>query len=196
MRGSRRAAAVAAVAAVVAIAACDDTEPIDDLGALPAFELTDQDGAPLRASDLRGRVWIASFIFTSCATACPLLTTQMANLQRRMAGRDVRFVSISVDPEVDTPAKLKAHAARFGADESTWRFVTGERAAVRSLVVDGFRVGLGEREALTGGGYDIPHALRFTLVDRAGHVRGHYPTDGDGLARLERDAVRLLAEPG
>jgi cytochrome oxidase Cu insertion factor (SCO1/SenC/PrrC family) len=112
-------------------------------GAVPDFVLTDQAGRPVRRADLEGNVWVASFIFTNCPDECPLMTAQMAQLQSDLAHvPHLRFVSISVDPERDTPAVLSQYAHRFNADPARWLFLTGDKGAIYRLVRDGFRLGL------------------------------------------------------
>jgi protein SCO1/2 len=110
-------------------------------GRVPDFVLTERSGQPLKAGDLRGRVWIADFIYTRCGDTCPLLGALMARLQADLADApDLRLVSFSVDPAWDTPQVLRAYAARFGADPARWLFVTGDAGAMRRLVAEGFRL--------------------------------------------------------
>jgi protein SCO1/2 len=123
-----------------------------------------------------------------------MLTMQMAALQKRMLATDVRFVSFCVDPETDSPARLRDYAKNHHANLETWSFVTGEREVMRNLIVRGFKLGLGEPvKAQDTKTYDIMHARYFVLVDRKGVIRGYYPSDQDGMTRLEHDA-KVLAE--
>lgn len=184
---------LAGVLLVLVLAGCGEEEALPEMLPIGEFALTDQDGRAFGSAELRGKVWVADFIFTSCPDICPVMSTQMANLHRRIADADVRFVSITVDPERDTPEVLREYAARFRAD-SRWRFLTGEAAVVRRTIEQGFRLPVGDREARPGGGYDILHGSRFALVDRRGILRGLYETDAEGLERLERDVARLLRE--
>ena len=188
--GRSIAATVALVLASGLWVGCDDENaPLPTLAKVPDFQLTDQDGEPFDVSSLDDDVWIVGFVFTRCSTVCPVITAQMAGLQRRL-GDDVQFVSVSVDPEHDTPAVLRAYAERYRVDQSRWRFLTGPRAKVREIVVDGFRLRMGEPETRDGR-FDIMHASHLLLVDQTRHMRGYYPTDGEGLERLARDAKRL-----
>lgn len=112
-------------------------------GSLPDFALTDQSGRPVRRADLQGKVWVASFIFTNCPDECPLMTAELAQLQSDLTSiPDLRFVSISVDPERDTPAILSQYADRFNADPERWLFLTGDKRAIYRLAREGFRVGI------------------------------------------------------
>lgn len=187
--------ALAAIPALIALYR-RGPEPLPVLGTLPAFRLVDQQGRPFGSADLRGQVWVGNFIFTSCPSICPGLTRAMRSLQERyQAGRvPVRLVSFSVDPENDSPAVLRAYARRFGADLSTWTFVTGPEAAVRSLIVDGFKTYLGRRERRSDNLVDIAHAAHFVLVDGAGRIRGYYRPDPGGLDEIFRGSRRLLLE--
>jgi cytochrome oxidase Cu insertion factor (SCO1/SenC/PrrC family) len=112
-------------------------------GAVPDFALIDQRGRPVRRADLEGKVWIASFIFTNCPDECPLMTAEMARLQSDLAHiDDLRLVSISVDPDRDTPAVLSQYAERFNADSGRWFFLTGDKRAIYRLAKEGFRLGV------------------------------------------------------
>jgi protein SCO1/2 len=179
--------------ALTLLAGCRE-EPLPEMLTIGRFALTDQDGRTFGTEDLHGKVWVADFVFTSCPDVCPVLTSQMANLARRVDGEDVRFVSITVDPATDTPDKLREYAARFHADTTRWRFLTGSPDDVRAVIERDFRLPVGEREGRGDGRYDIMHGNRFVLVDRRGILRGLYETNGDGLERLEHDIARLEAE--
>ena len=112
-------------------------------GSVPDFALIDQRGHPVRRGDFDGKVWIASFIFTNCPDECPLMTSEMARLQSNLAHMaDLRFVSISVDPDRDTPAVLSQYAERFNADPGRWFFLTGDKRAIYFLAREGFRLGI------------------------------------------------------
>lgn len=112
-------------------------------GSIPDFSLTERSGQPVGRSDLRGKVWIANFIFTHCPDTCPLQSGQMARLQTEFAGdADVRLVSITVDPERDTPAVLARYADRLGALPGRWLFLTGGKGAIYGLAREGFRLGV------------------------------------------------------
>ena len=116
---------------------------------LGAFRLTERSGRAMTDADLADRVWVASFIFTHCPLSCPRITSVMKGLQARLAGTDVQLVSISVDPERDTPEVLADYARKFGADPDRWWFLTGPKADVERLIVERFKLGLatGDRRA-------------------------------------------------
>jgi protein SCO1 len=114
-------------------------------GSVPDFALIDQHGRPVRRTDFEGKLWIASFIFTSCPDECPLMAAEMARLQSDLAHlKDVRLVSISVDPEHDTPAVLLQYAQQFNADPRRWFWLTGDKRAIYRLAREGFRLGIAD----------------------------------------------------
>lgn len=181
--------------ALIGLAGCPQTPELPVVGHVPDFTLTDQRGRTVHGRDLDGEIVIADFIFTRCVTACPMLTSQMANFRRRLGARAdrVRFASITVDPEYDTPEVLARYAATHGAPDS-WLFLTGDAAAIRRVVVQGFRVAMGARTADDDGAFDILHSQHFVLVDRQRRIRGYYRTDTAGLAELDAAIDALLAE--
>lgn len=143
------------------------------IGPAPDFVLRDGAGEALRLSELRGSVVLLSFIFTSCTTACPLLTQQMALLQDRLdeAGigpGQVRFLSVTVDPERDSAKVLGTYAASFDADAARWQFLREQpdRLGVMLTAYDEWT------RALPSG--DIDHPARVYLIDRAGRIREIY----------------------
>ena len=154
---------------------------------LPDFSLTDQRGRSLTLADLRDKIWVADFIFTSCVTICPPMTDEMSKLQVEFPIEDVYFVSFSVDPERDTPEVLSRYADRYGADHNSWSFLTGEKEAIYQLAYAGFNLAAGRQ------GSEILHSTRFVLVDRAGQVRGYYDSRSKAhLQQLRQDIQTLL----
>lgn len=167
------------------------------LGTVPEFVLTERSGRAVSKADLGGRPWVANFIFTSCGGVCPLLSSRMAELQRLLAARglEVRLVSFSVDPARDTPEVLRDYAARYGADEQGWLFLTGPRMELYGLIRNGFRLAVAERSPEEVARYPdevITHSDRFVLVDAEGRIRAYYHgTDAEVVVRLLRDASAL-----
>lgn len=163
---------------------CDGGSDLPRYWRVPDFSLVDQAGDTLRASDLRGRVWAASFVFTNCSGVCPSITAGMAGVRdsldaEGLLGHPVRLVSISTDPARDTPRALEAYAARFGGSPPTrWAFLTGtppER--VHDLIREGFRLGVSVPDSAAdpeAGGYQVGHSPRVLVVDRGGWIRGTY----------------------
>lgn len=166
---------------------------LDDLGKVPTFNLRDQTDSPATLADLAGHPWLADFMFTSCPDICPTLSARLASVATKYEKReDLRFVSFSVDPGTDTPARLADYAARFGAKYPTWRFLTGETTEMRRVVVDGFKL-LMEKAPATGTQPEtILHGSRFILVDTKGTIRA-YP-DPKEPGEIEAYLDLLLAE--
>ncbi len=167
--------------------------PPRDLGRVPAWQLVDAGGQDFGSEQLADKVWVASFFFTSCRTICPKILGAMARLQKRVdkAGLPVLLVSVSVDPETDTPQVLADFEPKYHIDRKRWRLLTGPRPAVRTLVVDGFKTYMGDKVQVSDNLVDISHGARLVLVDGA-VVRGHYSPDAAGLTALMDNARRLL----
>jgi protein SCO1 len=170
---------------------------------LPDFTLTDQLGQPFGSKELEGRVWIANFIFTNCPSRCPLLSADMSKLQKRMRnmGNAVYLVSFSVDPDRDTPERLKEYAEKYHANVRRWRFLTGELDKVKAAVVAGFKMPMDPGTATSSTGdtqtlFDITHGTRFVLVDQKGRVRGFYDATDDGMDELVRDLSLVVSLEG
>ena len=146
-------------------------ERLPRIGPAPEFTLTDQDGRRVALKELRGKVLAVTFIFASCADTCPLLTAKMAAVQDRLGtafGPDVRFVSITVDPERDTPEVLNRYAQAHRANPAGWTFLTGTPAEIRQVAG---RYGVIYKK--TPGG-DVDHTFLTSLVDRGGTLRVQY----------------------
>jgi protein SCO1 len=168
------------------------------------FSLTDQDGHTVQRKDLLGNVWVTSFIFTRCATFCPQVTATLAQLQSEFINREgLLFVSISVDPEHDTPAVLKEYATKFGADPKRWMFLTGEQEKVYRLIQEGFKdTALQNQGQARTPGNEVTHSSRLFLIDRKGKIRGYFEgrqVDDKGnnigeLPRLKQKLADLLGE--
>lgn len=165
-------------------------------GKVPDFSLTESSGRSLSLADLQGKVWIADFIFTHCAGPCPIMSAQMAGLQKKLQDApDVRLVTFSVDPERDTPQVLSEYAKQFKADTSRWFFLTGAKKAIYDLANKGFKIGATEN---TGPDRQpdedtILHSTSFVLVDRDANIRGYYEGgESNDLDRLVKD-TRVLS---
>jgi len=161
------------------------------VGPAPDFALTTQAGERLSLTDLRGKVLAVTFIYATCKDTCPILTAKMAALQQRLGadfGPRVRFVSVTVEPEVDTPAVLKAYAERFGADPAGWSFLTGSGAEVNDVVR---RYGAFAKRVKPG---EVDHLFLTSLVDRRGMLRVQYLGYRFDPDEMLRDLRSLLRE--
>ena len=163
------------------------------LGLVPQFSLVDQKGASFTNASVANKTWVANFIFTRCTATCPKQTSQLAQLQKRLAASEannIHFVSISVDPEYDTPEIMKKYASVSGANEASWSFLTGTRDQTWALSKDGFMLAVGE--APENEAMPLFHSSKLVLVDRAGNLRGFYEAMDDAeVAKLESDLLRL-----
>lgn len=175
--------------ALLALAGCGEKpKPLPVLGEVPDFVLTDQQGKEFHGSSLKGKVWVANFIFTNCTGPCPRMSSRMMRLQGETAPfGQVKLVSFTVDPARDTPEVLAAYAKRFQAEPDRWRFLTGPRAELHHLSREAFRVGNVDGT--------LNHSTHFVLVDQRARIRGYYGmSDSDVLEQLVRDIKRLLEE--
>ncbi len=148
---------------------------------VPAYRLIDQQDRPFGSADMAGRVGVYSFVYTHCQDTCRLLTATMAGVQQRLRaqgllGSKVQMVSVTVDPDRDTPGVLAEYASRFHADAGAWRFLSGERDAVFEVLV-GFKLNTLEVARAYAGGDVIPHSNRFAVADTRGEVRAKLQGD-------------------
>ena len=189
-------------------------ETLGVYGEVPDFALRERSGRRVTRADLLGKVWIANFIYTRCTETCPLQSARLARLQAEFPGEEaLRFVSITVDPERDTPAVLARYAERYAADSVRWLFLTGEKQAIYHLAKEGFRLGVVDpddqaraggllvalgpapAEATHGSKGLVIHSSRFVLVDRQERIRAyHLPDDQASLERLRQNVRILLRE--
>ena len=187
-----------AVVSTAAIAMLRRKVELPRYGAVPAFTLSDGAGQPFGTQQLDGRVWVADFIFTTCPEICPRMTEEMSRLQTWLINRGLdgrlRLLSVSVDPERDTPEKLRAYAHQFHARPDTWTFVTGPQQVIEDAVVHGFKIAVSREKDDSQDGFAIVHGTKFVLVDGKRQIRGYYDTsDAAAMAKL-RDDVAALAD--
>jgi protein SCO1 len=162
---------------------------------LSSFVLTDQQGHAFGLEDLKGRVWVADFVFTTCPVVCPKLTARMAQIQHRSRhlGQAFHLVTFTVDPETDTPERLASYATSYHADPSRWSFLTGKLGDVETTVVKGFKIAMGKEPTSEGSGlFSIFHGEKLVLVDADGNVRGYYDADDAGIDELLRNTEILV----
>ena len=166
-------------------------ERLPVVGPAPGFALTTQSGERLALADLRNKVLAVTFIYATCTDTCPALTAKMVSVQRRLGadfGPRVHFVSITVDPEVDTPEVLRRYADAQGANRQGWSFLTGTPDEIRSVVraYGGFA-----RKNPRG---DVDHLYITSLVDRNGAMRVQYLGYRFDADEMYRDLKSLLRE--
>jgi cytochrome oxidase Cu insertion factor (SCO1/SenC/PrrC family) len=166
---------------VLPLVACQSQPPMEELGPAPEFTLTDQSGAAYGSQDLAGRVALVDFIYTSCTDACPILTSTMRQAQQRLeqnklAGSKVMLLSLSVDPDHDTPEVMASYASQYGVDADSWRMLTGDWDQVYG-VLTAFKVSTRlprpapDSPAL--GGTELSHTTRIVLIDGQQQIRAY-----------------------
>ena len=163
------------------------------LSTLPAYVFTDENGKAFGSKELQGKVYIANFVFTSCVTSCPTILKKVQMVQHRMRGVIDRaaIVTFTVDPQTDTPAVLYAKAREMKANPVVWRFLTAPIAEVKKLLVEGFKVPVGDKE-LANNVMDVAHSNKLVLVDQDGKIRGYYGIEKDDINKLMIDTGLLI----
>jgi protein SCO1 len=171
--------------------AAGESEGLPRIGPAPELSLTTQDGQRLSLKELQGKVVAVTFIYASCADTCPLLTAKMAGLQAALGadfGPKVFFLSITVDPERDTPAVLQRYAQAHGANLTGWAFLTGTPAEIRQVAR---QYGIYYRKTPRG---DVDHTFLTSLVDQSGTLRVQYLGVRFDPDELLRDLQTLVRE--
>lgn len=149
------------------------------LGTLPDFVLTNQTGGLVTLNSLRGQLWVADIIFTRCPGPCAKMTRQMAELQAALPDdQPVKFISLTTDPDFDSPAVLQRYAERFGAKPGRWWFLTGAKRELMRLAVEGLKLAAIEKKPEERESPEdlFIHATIFVVVDRQGRLRGVFET--------------------
>ena len=161
------------------------------IGNVPSFSLVGADSRSITLEDLKGKVWVASFIFTKCSGICPIMMGQMHQLQSEFTDHELRFVSITVDPEYDTPKVLAGFGSQHGVDSNRWLFLTGNKEAVFKIARNGFR--LTTEDSQENQDEQILHSPHFVLIDREAQIRGYYDgTNLEAMEKLRTDLKKLL----
>lgn len=162
--------------------------PLPVMGSIPQFEMTNSKGESFGTNDLTGNIWVADFIFTTCAGPCPIMSTEMADIHKTFLDEyDIRTVSYTVNPDYDTPEILAEYSKRYDADRSQWHFLTAPYEDIQSIIKNGFK--MGDIEEI------VFHSTRFALVDRNMNIRGYYTgTEAEDVEKLKRDISRLSSE--
>lgn len=151
---------------------------------LAPFTLTNQAAQPVTLDTFRGRPWVADIIFTRCAGPCPVMTRQMRELQDALPSDSrAQLVTLTTDADYDTPTVLQTYAAKFGANPARWQFLTGDKAAVANVAIDGLKLTTIAKppEERTDPADLFVHSTIFVVVDKLGRLRGAFETQGDHL---------------
>ena len=158
--------------------------PLRVIGPVADFALTNQDGIITTLADFTNHVWVADIIFTRCAGPCPRMTGQMRALQNSLpAGSAAKLVTLTTDPENDSPAVLKKYGGRFDADFNRWTFLTGTKKEIAGLASGSLKlsaVPVKIEEQKDSADLFI-HSTIFVVVDKHAQLRGSFETGGDGV---------------
>jgi protein SCO1 len=154
------------------------------IGPVADFMLTNQMGQRITLADLRGQPWVADVIFTRCGGPCPRMTKQMESLQTALpANSRAKLVTLTTDPEFDTPEVLHKYATRFNAKADRWKFLTGSKKEIAALGMDSLKLTVVEKkpEERTDNDDLFIHSTIFVIVDKQGRLRGSFETGGEGV---------------
>ncbi|MDI3327922.1 MAG: SCO family protein [Alicyclobacillaceae bacterium] len=155
------------------------------------YQGKDQNGQPFDVESMKGKVWLADVIFTNCRTMCPVMTPNMAQIQKKATANNlsVEFVSFSCDPETDTPEVLKNYAQKYGADLKTWHFVTnGDFEKTKEFVKKTFQSDIAKIPPASPGDIAmVNHTTRFFLINRNGQVVKMYDGMNPPVDEILRD---------
>lgn len=158
--------------------------PLPVIGQVADFTLTNQEGRVTTLADLSNHVWVADIVFTRCAGSCPVMSTQMKSLQAGLpADSQARLVTLTTDPDYDTPAILKRYGDRYGADFNRWIFLTGAKKELAGLAAGSLKLGstpVPARDQKSPVDLFV-HSTIFVVVDRQARLRGIFQTEGPGV---------------
>jgi protein SCO1 len=168
-------------------------------GQIADFALTNQTGKAVSLADLRGRVWVADIIFTRCAGPCPQMTRQMKGLQDALAPESqAKLVTLTTDPDFDTPPVLSRYAERFGANPDRWMFLTGPKPEIAKLAIDSLKLtAIPKKPEERQSPADLfVHSTICVIADKQARLRGVFETTGEGIDPREVQTRILAAVKG
>lgn len=178
-------------------------EKLIKIGPAPKFDLTDQNNKKITNADYAGKVYVLEFFFTTCPTICPKMNMNMIDIQNKFFGNpNFGIVSITINPEHDTPKVLKEHAELLGVKSSNWHFLTGEKDYIFNIANKGYNLYAGENSKVNGG---FEHSGLFALIDKNGNIRCRKDEYGNpilyydgievaGVKAIQQDIEKLLKE--
>lgn len=160
---------------------------------IPDFKFLNQNGEIVTQENFKNSIYVTDFFFTTCHTICPIMSTQMNKVYKHFEGNQyVKFLSHTVDPEIDTVEQLKNYSLKFNPDPKQWMFVTGDKKELYDIARNGYFL---DAQQGDGGPDDFIHTQNFALVDKDKHIRGYYDgTDSVQIKQLIKDLDLLLAE--
>jgi len=165
------------------------------LGKAPDFALTDQNGTKVTNETYKGKVYVVEFFFSTCPSICPIMNRNMAEIQNKFFGNpNFGIASITINPEYDTVAVLKEHAAQIGVKSSNWHLMTGDKDYIYNISNKGFNIYTGENGKAAGG---FEHSGLFALIDKEGNIRCRKDAHGNPIMYydgLEKAVVKAIIE--
>lgn len=173
------------------------------IGPAPGFSLTDQQGKTITTANYKGKVYVLEFFFSTCPSICPIMNRNMIDIQNKFFGNpNFGIVSITINPEHDTPAVLLEHAKELGVKSSNWHFLTGDKSYIFDLSNKGFNLYAGQNPKIQGG---FEHSGLFALIDKKGNIRCRKDQYGnpilyydgltkEGVKNIQKDIELLLQE--
>jgi protein SCO1/2 len=170
-------------------------QPLLVIGLVADFTLTNQDGQVTTLADLTNHVWVGDIIFTRCAGPCPIMTAQMKSLQDALPQTsNAKLVTLTTDPDFDTPPIMKKYGERFGADFNRWTFLTGTKAQIGALATGSLKlsaVSVKPEDQKNSADLFI-HTTIFVAIDKHAQLRGIFETGGEGVDWTNDVQPRLL----
>jgi len=159
-------------------------KPLPIYGSVGDFALTNQIGQPITLTDLRGKVWVADIIFTRCAGPCWRMTQEMKELEQALPpASQAKLVTLTTDPDFDTPTVMNARAQQFNADPRRWLFLTGTKSQIANLAIHSLKLTAIEKkpEERESAQDLFIHSTIFVVIDKQAQLRGIFQTTGDGV---------------
>ncbi|WP_395042999.1 SCO family protein [Flavobacterium sp.] len=174
-----------------------------EIGPAPKFELTNQNNKKISNKDYDGKVYVVEFFFSTCPSICPIMNKNMVGIQNEFFGNsNFGIASITINPEIDTPEVLKAHAKTLGITSANWHLLTGDKDYILNLSNKGFNIYAAENFKVNGG---FEHQGYFALIDKKGMIRCrkddqgnpimyYYGLEKSGVNAIKQDIKLLLEE--
>jgi len=189
-RGSLRFAALSVGMIGLLAATCSHQSDLPKLFHVPNATLVSEANKPMQLDSMKGNVTVYDFIFTNCAGTCPVMTATMRRIATKIdKNAPVRFVSISVDPQRDTPEKLRSYASKVRNDPR-WVFLTGDQKTITDLSINGFKLAAGGSTSEA-----VLHSSKFAIADKNGMIRDYYgATNDDSVDHVAGVVHDLLRE--
>jgi protein SCO1/2 len=175
--------------------------PLPVFSEVPTFSLTNEFGKAFGSEQLKGKFYIVNLAFTNCQTTCPAIMDTMDIVQKRIRGLGTKaqLVTLTIDPQFDTPEVLYKYARKRNANPYVWSFLTGKKDEIQNLITNGFKLDIGEKKIIERtvdsqkiSIMDISHNEKFVLVDTKGRIRGYYTTDKVNIDKMMVDLGLLV----